>query len=86
MSKPNSEVSPEVLNRDNAEALAQRLKEFPKPLRAEEQVILDLFVHMLTDPIERLKLGPAGRFSEEEEAILQSLERSAKGMPLVNSY
>ena len=75
MPESAGEVSPEIVNRKNAEALAESLRQFPKPLKEAEQLILEYFAYVLTDPIERLKLGPSGQFSEEEETVLRDLER-----------
>ena len=76
MSEPIHEISPEILNRKNAEDLAESLKKFPNPLTESEQLIVDHLIYMLTDPIERLKLGFSGQFSEEEETILCNLEQN----------
>jgi hypothetical protein len=81
VSDESPEVSKEVFDRETAQALAKSLKEYPQPLNEAERLILDVMVHLLTDPIERLKLGPTGQFSQEEEAILQNLERTTRRLP-----
>jgi len=81
MADPHSESSSNVFGRETAEALANSLKEYPHALQEEEQDMLEIMVYWLTDPIERLKLGPAVQFSEEEEAVLQRLEQSTRRVP-----
>lgn len=76
-----SEISPGAVSREMAESLASKLKQFPGPHSEREQLILDLLIHILTDPIERLKLGPAEQFSEAEEAILLSLGQKGSQSP-----
>ena len=81
MSDELPEVPNKVFSRETAEALANSLRAYPHPVSEDEQLILDLMVHWLTDPIERLKLGPAVQFTQEEEDILQSFERSTRRLP-----
>ena len=81
MSEVSPELSNKVFDRETAQALVKSLKEYPHPLDEAAQLILEIMVHWLTDPIERLKLGPAVQFSQEEEAVLQSLEQSTRRLP-----
>jgi hypothetical protein len=81
MSEASPDPSNKVFDRETAEALARSLKEYPHALAENERLILEIMVYWLTDPIERLKLGPAVQFSQEEEAILQRLERGARRLP-----
>jgi len=73
--------SRKVFDRETAEALARSLKEYPREVNEDEQLILDVMMHWLNDPIERLKLGPHVQFSEEEEAILERLEQDTRRAP-----
>jgi hypothetical protein len=81
MSDVDFNLSAGAVDKDTADALADRLRNFPKPSKELEQAILDALVHILTDPIERLKLGPSGQFSEEEEVILRGLEGESSNLP-----
>jgi len=81
MSEVSPELSNRVFDRETAQALARSLKEYPHPLDEAAQLVLEILVYWLTDPIERLKLGPAVQFSQEEEAVLQSLEQSTRRLP-----
>jgi hypothetical protein len=80
MSDFDCDLSAEAL-KDTADALAESLKNFPKPSKEVEQAILDALVHIVVDPIERLKLGPSGQFNEEEEVILRNLEGNPSRQP-----
>jgi hypothetical protein len=81
MSDASPEFSKEGFDRGIAHALAKSLRQYPQPLNEAEQLILDVIIHLLTDPIEQLKLSPKGQFSEDEEAALQKLEQSARRLP-----
>jgi hypothetical protein len=80
MSDVDFNLSAGSIDKDTADALVGQLRNFPKPSKELEQGILDALVHILTDPIERLKLGPSGHFSEDEEVILRSLEGQASNV------
>jgi len=70
------ELSTEALDDKTFEGLATQLAEFANGCDPRHQPIVMFLVRRLRDPIERLKLrSPSGNFSEEEETILQDLER-----------
>jgi hypothetical protein len=81
MSDAPPEPSNKVFGRETAQALAKSLKEYPHALNEAEEIVREIMVHWLTDPIERLRLGPAVQFSQEEEAILQRLEGDTRRLP-----
>jgi hypothetical protein len=81
MEDAHSEPSSNIFDKETAQALANSLKEYPHALQEEEQDMLEIMVYWLTDPIERLKLGPAVQFSEAEEAVLQRLEQGTRRLP-----
>jgi hypothetical protein len=72
----DSENSPEVFEKATFNALAKKLSEYDGPLGEMETKLLNVFIHMLTDPIERLKLHQMeGQFNDDEEAVVEGLEK-----------
>ena len=70
------ELCTEALDDETFEGLATQLAEFANGCDPRHQLSVMFLVRRLRDPIERLKLrSPIGQFSEEEETILQDLER-----------
>jgi hypothetical protein len=73
-------TAPAPLDSDTFEALKNSLTEFQKTCGEREQSMLRVFLHMVSDPIERLKLqAPVdAQFTEEEQENLRELEQSAE--------
>lgn len=77
----DSDSSADFLSNENSESLARKLAEFQGQVDERQQIVLHALIQMLTDPVQRLKWrGGDARFSEEEEALVQALERN-RGQP-----
>ena len=69
--------SADFLSEDTIASLAKKLTGFIDQVEGErQQAMVAILVRMLSDPVEKLKLrGADACFTDEEEAIVQALQR-----------
>jgi hypothetical protein len=73
---PSNSSAAQALAAATCAALTQHLEAFRAECKEAERPFVDVLLHMLTDPIEQMRLrAPTDAyFSEEEEQILREME------------
>ncbi len=77
MPEDSSQTESRAFDPATFETLRKKLTEFGASCGEREQPMVAAFVHMLSDPVERIRLHApdAARFTDEEEECLREMEQ-----------